>query len=33
MPYRTIATWGMKRQKEILDDAENCLSQIAAFND
>ena len=33
MPYRTIAAWGMKRQKEILDDAENCLSQIAAFND
>lgn len=33
IPYRTIAAWGMKRQKEILDDAENCLSQIAAFND
>lgn len=33
MPYRTIATWDMKRQKEILDDAENCLSKIAAYND
>ena len=33
IPYRTIAAWGTKRQKEILDDAENCLSQIAAFND
>ena len=33
MPYRTLAKWDIKRQKEILDDAENYLSKIADFND
>ena len=33
MPYRTLAQWDIKRQKEILDDAENYLSKIADFND